>query len=286
MKFLYISVKLSINMEDSLRSYINKLPGSNLTIEDEKYYGNLLKMYGMGSSEGREAYSSLMKNNLRLVVKIAHDFKGSGVEMEDLISKGNLGLHKAVLKYDPEKGAKFSSYASWWIKQHMRRELTDNSYVVRRSNKAQDYIRRIWKARIELEKENSKEPTLEEIAEKTSCPQKIVKKYMNLSLDDRSLDAVLNSDDGENNMDPHELFSQEEDWDEQYSTRELISRMYQSLDTELDENEKYVVISRYGMDGIPPQTLREISSELGFTRERVRQLQNRALRKLRERLEE
>lgn len=245
-----------------------------LTYEQEVEHAALI---AAGSLEARD---SLIRSNLRLVVRIAHDFKGFGLALPDLISEGNIGLMRAAEKYDPAKGAKFSSYSSWWIKQSMKRALNNGARNIRVPVQTANKIRKIEAAKESLENILGREPTYAEIAERISFDVKLVEKLSVVAGPVMSLDDYLTGADQSStfmNVVADESVSSGEDY---VVGKESISRLFQYVDR-LDEREQTIIGSRYGLDGSNPKTLEEVSKQIGRTRERVRQIQNYALKKLR-----
>jgi RNA polymerase primary sigma factor len=225
-----------------------------------------------------EARSILIQANLRLVVKIAHDFKGLGLPLLDLISEGNIGLMRAVEKFDPAKGAKFSSYAAWWIKQSMRRALANQSRTIRIPVQSAGKINKIKSVRMRLTEELGREPTDAEIAVHLDFSERTVAGLRLADLRTFSLhDPIQQGEDGE---------FQDIIPDRRASTPEQILGDVESVDRlvslleELDDREKMILKMRFGLDGNRSRTLEEVSQEIGRTRERVRQIQNQALTKL------
>ena len=225
-----------------------------------------------------EARSTLIMANLRLVVKIAHDFKGLGLPLLDLISEGNIGLMRAVEKFDPAKGAKFSSYAAWWIKQSMRRALANQSRTIRIPVQSAGKINKIKSVRMKLAEELGREPTDAEIASSLDFSERTVAGLRLADLRTFSLhDPIQQGEDGEfqdiipdrRAITPDQIMADVE------SVRRLLSLL-----EELDEREKMILKMRFGLDNNRPKTLEEVSQEIGRTRERVRQIQNQALTKL------
>ncbi len=225
-----------------------------------------------------EARSTLIMANLRLVVKIAHDFKGLGLPLLDLISEGNIGLMRAVEKFDPAKGAKFSSYAAWWIKQSMRRALANQSRTIRIPVQSAGKINKIKSVRMKLAEELGREPTDAEIAGSLDFSERTVAGLRLADLRTFSLhDPIQQGEDGEfqdiipdrRAVTPDQIMADVE------SVRRLLALL-----EELDEREKMILKMRFGLENNRPKTLEEVSQEIGRTRERVRQIQNQALTKL------
>ena len=229
-----------------------------------------------------DACATLINANLRLVVKIAHDFRGFGLPFCDLISEGNLGLMRAVEKFNPSKGAKFSSYAAWWIKQSMRRAISNQSGVIRIPVQSAGKIGKIKLAILKLTQQLGRAPTDAELAAALDLSERTVAALRLSELKTISLQApIKQGEEGSfedlisdrNAMEPDRIIGDEE----------TVKRLF-SLLSELDERERVILGLRFGLDGKPPRTLDEISHMVKRTRERVRQLQNQALAKLRVKL--
>ena len=217
--------------------------------------------------------------NLRLVVKIAHDFRGSGFPFQDLISEGNIGLMRAVEKFNPEKGAKFSSYAVWWIKQAMRRALHEKGKPIRIPIASAGKINKIKTIRMKLSETLGRDPTDKEISDHSEYSVRVVARLKMVDLQTVSLhEPVVAGQDArmkdilcdERAFSPFELAGEKE-----------FFAWVNALLTLLNKRERKIISMRYGFDGNPPQTLEDVSKSIGRTRERVRQIQNRALCKLR-----
>ena len=235
------------------------------------------------ASGEEEARSKLIRSNLRLVVKIAHDFKGLGLPLLDLISEGNIGLMRAVEKFDPSKGAKLSSYAAWWIKQSMRRALANQARTIRIPVQSASKISKIQAARTKLAEKLGREPSDKEIAKEVSLTERTVTglrlgKTTTISLHD----PIQHGEDGEfRDIIPDERTAAP---DEIVEDEETLSHMLKLVDR-LDDREQTILRLRFGLSGERPRTLEEVSQTIGRTRERVRQIQNQALEKLRLMLE-
>jgi len=231
----------------------------------------------------KEARLHMIKANLRLVVKIAHDYANFGLPLLDLISEGNIGLMKAVERFDPEKGAKLSTYAAWWIKQSIKRALANQSKTIRLPVHLVDKIGRLRRTAMRLSETYGREPTDQELADTLGMPVAKVAQLRTVGIRPASLDAPLGDDDGgefgdivrdENALTPFELLR---DQTMRAEVRELIK--------ELDEREAAILTARFGLDGNKERTLEEVGKKFKVTRERVRQVQNIALRKLRRLME-
>jgi len=232
-----------------------------------------------GDAAARE---TMIKANLRLVVKIARDFDGYGLALLDLISEGNIGLMRAVERYDPAKGAKLSTYASFYIKQAMRRAIADHGRLIRLPVYAQEKLMDISRAETRLRELFGRAPTDEEISGEIRLPAVKVRRLRTAALPPTSLDAP--QDEGadhtaaemvadENAHAPDEDLRQED-------TAGLVLELMQNL----PPRELQIIRHRFGFEDGGEKTLEEIGREMGLTRERIRQLQNSALRKLRTRM--
>lgn len=224
------------------------------------------------------AKKKLIQANLRLVVSIAKKYTGQGVLFMDLVQEGSLGLIKAAQKFDYSKGFKFSTYATWWIRQTIVRAIANHSKVIRIPVHMLDKIRLVKKAIYELNYLNFKEPTNEEIAQYLNMNIKQVEMVMNtIKLEPMSLDTPV-----ADNLSLEDYISDErnmplENRTETLMLKEQISKILQ----ELAPKEQKVIVQRFGLDGRKPKTLEELGKQMGFSKERIRQIEGIALRKLR-----
>lgn len=226
----------------------------------------------------REARSHMIRANLRLVVKIAHDYNNFGLPMPDLISEGNIGLIKAVERFDPAKGGKLSTYAAWWIKQSIKRALANQSKTIRLPVHLVDKIAKVRRLAATMSEELGREPTDEELADEVGISAPKLAQLRTVSLRPASLDAPVSEDDGK------ELGETVGDLEapnpyEQLSDSNMLEELGEVLGV-LDPRERRIIASRFGLDGEVPKTLEEVGKRFGVTRERIRQLQNGALEKL------
>lgn len=262
---------------DTMKVYMQDIGKISLVTKDEEIE-LAADIHGKDPVAQERARAILIKANLRLVVKIAHDFKGLGLPLLDLISEGNIGLMRAVEKFDPKKGAKFSSYAAWWIKQSMRRALANQSRTIRIPVQSAGKINKIKSMRLKLTEEFGREPTDAEIAGKLEFSKRTVSGLRLADLRTFSLhDPIQHGEEGEfqDIIPDHAAQTPERILGDQESVNRL-----KHLIKELDEREKKILKMRFGLDGEKPKTLEEVSQEIGRTRERVRQIQNQALQRL------
>ncbi|MFA4944179.1 MAG: sigma-70 family RNA polymerase sigma factor [Lentisphaeria bacterium] len=258
---------------DTMKVYMQEIGQIPLIKGEEEV--KLAKEIAAGSDEAR---AKLIKSNLRLVVKIAHDFKGLGLPLLDLISEGNIGLMRAVEKFDPAKGAKFSSYAAWWIKQSMRRALANQSRTIRVPVQSAGKINKIKLARLRLAEEFGREPSDTEIATYLDFSERTVSGLKVADLTSFSLNEAIQ--EGEQGKFEDIIADQGAATpDMAISNDETTQRLLLLLEG-LDTREKQILKMRFGLDGEPPRTLEEVSTEVGRTRERIRQIQNLAMAKL------
>ncbi len=229
-----------------------------------------------------KARARMIESNLRLVVKIAKDYSNYGVPMVDLISEGNLGLMKAVEKFDPKKGGKLSTYASWWIKQSVKRALANQGKTVRLPIHLVDKLSRVRRISALMAETLGREPTDIELSEELGIPRQKLALIRQASKGSRSLDEPTHDDSAasfgetlgdENAIDPLEALSQ----------KGKLDNLVLVLDT-LNERETEIIGSRFGLNGKRVLTLEEIGRDFGVSRERIRQIQNVALGKMRKAL--
>src|ERR1022692_2834237 len=232
---------------------------------------------------GREARALMIRSNLRLVVKIAHDYANLGLPLLDLISEGNIGLMKAVERFDPAKGGKLSTYAAGWIKQSIKRALANQSKTIRLPVHLVDKIAKMRRTAMKLQEVFGREPTDEELADEMGMSPSRVAQMRTAAIRPASLDAPIGDDDSNNFAE----VVQDENADTPYQQLEekTVTRMLQEMVKTLDHREATILRSRFGLDGGTQKTLEEVGVKFGVTRERVRQIQNIALKKLRKMIE-
>jgi RNA polymerase primary sigma factor len=235
---------------------------------------------GRRTREGDEtARSKLIERNLRLVIPVAKKYRGKGLPFGDLIQEGNIGLMRAADKFDPEKGFRFSTYATWWIRQAVQRAVANKGRTIRVPVHMGEKVRRMGRAYNELSAQLEREPTDEEVAERLGWGVDRVKDVKSAIPDATSLNQPLSSDEGSS-----ELGDLVEDERESEVAGEVVRklekrRLMESVER-FPERQRRVLVRRYGLDGEKPATLADLSEELEVSRERIRQLQRETERAL------
>ena len=229
-----------------------------------------------GDAKARE---QMINSNLRLVVTIAHDYVNLGLPLLDLISEGNIGLTKAVERFDAGKGAKLSTYAAWWIKQSIKRALANQSKTIRLPVHLVDKIAKVRRVSLQMSDELGREPTDDELGEELGIASEKVGRLKSAGIRPASLDAPIADNDSTE-------FAEVIGDDEAQTPFELLRDKnlrgeVEGLIAVLDSREKKIISQRFGLDGGKPKTLEDVGRDFGVTRERIRQLQNIALTKLR-----
>lgn len=273
-----VSTRISKGELDATRLYLKEIEFSPLlTPEEEVKYGRLAR-------DGDEtARKKMITCNLRLVVKIARRYMNRGLALLDLIEEGNLGLIRAVEKFDPERGFRFSTYATWWIRQTIERALMNQTRTIRLPIHVAKDLNSYLRASRKLMQQLDREPTIEEVAKELDKPLQTIEKMLDLSERVTSLDLPTGRENDRPIMEmiPDDSTSEP---DGLIQDGEIINSVDAWLD-ELDEKQREVIVRRFGLHGYERSTLEEVGVELGVTRERVRQIQMEALRRLRRILE-
>jgi len=264
--------------DTAIRLYLREIGQVKLlTVQEEIDLAARIKK---GDKKARE---HMIKANLRLVVKIARDYEGIGLPLLDLISEGNIGLMKAVERFDPKKGGKLSTYGSWWIKQSIKRALANQSKTIRLPVHLVDKISKMRRMAMKLQEEFGREPTDEELAAELGTTASRVAQMRTASIRPASLDAPIGDDDSNNFSEMVEDERAINPYDELED--KTVVNMLTDMVKHLDEREATILRFRFGLDGGTEKTLEEVGEKFGVTRERVRQIQNLALRKLRKMIE-
>ena len=262
--------------ETNIKIYLREIRQTSLLTPQEEI--ELAARIKKGDQKARDW---MIKANLRLVVKIARDYSNLGLPLLDLISEGNIGLMKAGERFDPAKGGKLSTYGAWWIKQSIKQAMANQSKTIRLPLHLIDKIYKLNRASLKMSEELGREPTDEELSEEIGISSAKLSQLKTVSIRPASLDAPIGDDDStkfgeivgdEDAQTPFELFRDK-------NMRDELSELLEVL----DDREREIIYKRFGLDGGKPKTLEEVGKKFGVTRERIRQLQNIALAKLRRR---
>ena len=269
-----LSNSKDVKISDPVRMYLKEIGRINLLSSDEEFE------YAKLAEQGDEyAKNMLAESNLRLVVSIAKRYVGRGMLFLDLIQEGNIGLMKAVDKFDPSKGYKFSTYATWWIRQAITRAIADQARTIRIPVHMVETINKLARVQRQLTQELNREPTDEEIAKKIGISVEKVREVYKISQDPVSLETPIGEEDDshlgdfikdERTMSP-----------EEYATIEMLKEELSGVLLTLTEREEKVLRLRFGLDDGQCRTLEEVGQVFNVTRERIRQIEAKALRKLR-----
>jgi RNA polymerase primary sigma factor len=264
---------------NTLQLYLREIGQVKLLTADEEIA--LARRVRRGDQQARE---DMIKANLRLVVKIAKDYAGLGLPLLDLINEGNIGLMKGVERFDPNVGAKVSTYASWWIKQAIKRALANQSKTIRLPVHVVDKLAHIRKAEVKLRDSLDREPTDEEIAHDLGLDTRRIRRYRESSRAPVSLDAPLGSD-GDSSLVSETVADANAAAPYDTLARHNDNELMQEVLATLDARESRILAMRFGLDDGRPKSLEEVGQEIGVTRERIRQIQEQALQKMRVKIE-
>ena len=271
----FLSDEEEIDLKDPIKMYlkeIGKIP--LLSFEEEIELAKRIEKYDI------EAKKKLIESNLRLVVSIAKKYTGHSLSFLDLVQEGNVGLIRAVEKYDYRRGFRFSTYASWWIRQAVTRALADQSRVIRVPVHMVESINKIQKAERYLYQETGKEPTHDDIAKNVNLPLKKVRDYLKVSQEPVSLETPLGADK-DNKLGDFVEDKKVSSPEEYVIDEHFKEQLYSILDT-LTPREREILRLRFGLDNIKPHTLEDVGKIFNVTRERIRQVEAKAIKRLKQ----
>ena len=267
-----------VSVEDPIKMYlkeIGKIP--LLSVEEEMVLAR--KISDPDTNIRKEAAKKMAESNLRLVVSIAKRYMGRGMQLLDLIQEGNLGLLRAVEKFDYQKGFKFSTYATWWIRQAITRSIADQARTIRIPVHMVETINRLIKTQRKLVQELGREPKPEEVAKIMSLPVSKVREIMNFALEPVSMETPIGDEDDSHLGDFLQDFNAKVPVN--FAMDVLLHDQLIEVIKSLTEREQKVILLRFGLEDGKPRTLEEVGKVFGITRERIRQIEAKALRKLR-----
>lgn len=263
--------------DDSVRLYLREIGKIPLLNAEEE-----LALAQKVVAGDKRAKDKMAEANMRLVVSIAKRYSGRGLDFLDLIQEGNTGLLRAVEKFDPDKGFKFSTYATWWIRQAITRAIADQARTIRIPVHMVETINKLLRTQRRITQELNREPTIEELAKELEMEPEKVEYVMKIKQDITSLDAGVGRD-GDDEDSVLRDFIEDEDsaTPEESATSQLLKEQVQSVLSTLSDREQKIIKMRFGLEGGKSHTLEEVGQEFAVTRERIRQIEAKALAKLR-----
>jgi RNA polymerase primary sigma factor len=263
--------------DDSVRLYLREIGKIPLLTPEEE--ADLAQRIVKGD---QKAKNKMVEANMRLVVSIAKRYGGRGLDFLDLIQEGNTGLLRAVEKFDPEKGFKFSTYATWWVRQAITRAIADQARTIRIPVHMVETINKVLRTTRKLTSELNREPTNEEIAKELNIEPEKVDYVMRIKQDIASLDASVGRDgDDEDSVLGDFVEDEERDSPEESASNQILKEQLSEIIATLTDREQKIIRLRFGIGGGKPHTLEEVGNEFDVTRERIRQIEAKALAKLR-----
>ena len=264
--------------DDSVRMYLREIGKIPLLTHEEE-----LRLAKKSVEGDRRAKDKMAEANMRLVVSIAKRYSGRGLDLLDLIQEGNTGLLRAVDKFDPEKGFKFSTYATWWIRQAITRAIADQARTIRIPVHMVETINRLMRTQRRMTQELNREPTVEELAKELEMEVEKVEYVMKIKQDITSLDAGVgrDGDDGEDSTLGDFIEDEDTASPEDSASNQLLKEQVREVLSSLSDREQKIIKMRFGLDGTKSHTLEEVGLEFAVTRERIRQIEAKALMKLR-----
>ena len=263
--------------DDSVRLYLREIGNIPLLTPEEE--ADLAQRIVKGDKKAKD---KMVESNMRLVVSIAKRYGGRGLDFLDLIQEGNTGLLRAVEKFDPEKGFKFSTYATWWVRQAITRAIADQARTIRIPVHMVETINKVLRTTRKLTSELNREPTTEEIAAELHMEPDKVDYVMRIKQDIASLDASVGRDgDDEDSVLGDFVEDEERDSPEDSAANQILKEQLSEIISTLTDREQKIIRLRFGIGGGRPHTLEEVGAEFDVTRERIRQIEAKALSKLR-----
>ena len=263
--------------DDSVRLYLREIGKIPLLTPEEE--ADLAQRIVKGDKKAKD---KMVESNMRLVVSIAKRYGGRGLDFLDLIQEGNTGLLRAVEKFDPEKGFKFSTYATWWVRQAITRAIADQARTIRIPVHMVETINKVLRTTRKLTSELNREPTNEEIAKELDMEPEKIDYVMRIKQDIASLDASVGREgDDEDSVLGDFVEDEERDSPEDSAANQILKEQLSEIIATLTETEQKIIRLRFGIGGGRPHTLEEVGNEFDVTRERIRQIEAKALSKLR-----
>lgn len=263
--------------DDSVRLYLREIGKIPLLNAEEE-----LALAQKVVAGDKKAKDKMAEANMRLVVSIAKRYSGRGLDFLDLIQEGNTGLLRAVEKFDPDKGFKFSTYATWWIRQAITRAIADQARVIRIPVHMVETINKLLRTQRRMTQELNREPSIEELAKELEMEPEKVEYVMKIKQDIQSLDAGVGRDGEDEDSVLQDFIEDEESaTPEESATSQLLKEQVQSVLSTLSDREQKIIRMRFGLDNGKSHTLEEVGQEFAVTRERIRQIEAKALAKLR-----
>ena len=263
--------------DDSVRLYLREIGKIPLLSQEEE-----LELAKKAAKGNKKAKDKMVEANMRLVVSIAKRYSGRGLDFLDLIQEGNTGLLRAVEKFDPDKGFKFSTYATWWIRQAITRAIADQARTIRIPVHMVETINKVLRATRKLTQELNREPTTLEVAKEMDMEPEKVEYVMKIKQDIASLDQSVGRDgDDEDSVLGDFVEDEERISPEDSAANQILKEQLATIISTLSEREQKIIKLRFGIGGGRPHTLEEVGAEFSVTRERIRQIEAKALSKLR-----
>lgn len=266
--------------DDSVKLYLREIGNIPLLTAEEEFDLAQKIIHGK-AKESQRAKDKMAESNMRLVVSIAKRYSGRGLDFLDLIQEGNTGLLRAVEKFDPDKGFKFSTYATWWIRQAITRAIADQARTIRIPVHMVETINKVMRTQRKMTQELNREPSTEELAKQMEMEPEKIEYVMKIKQDIASLDASIGKDGDEDSVLGDFIEDEDRISPEESVAMQLLKEQIASILSSLSDREQKIVKMRFGIGGGKTHTLEEVGAEFSVTRERIRQIEAKALTKLR-----